>query len=121
MRRLLDWDADTLTATYHHYDHDTGLTTIEEVQDIEPIIELNKAKQNHGQGGAKGINEYSKQGIKNEWWHVATIPNSVLMRWRTEYGLNIHLWGRCEWTTRKIKQLLNSREWALLRTGTGRI
>ena len=121
MKRLLDWDAETLTATYHHYDHDTGLTTIEEVQDINPIIESNLATRNHGVGGAMGLNDYSRQGIKKGWWHVAQIPNSVIMKWRTEYGVHLHLWGKCDWTTKKIRQLLNSPEWSYLRTGTGRI
>lgn len=120
-KRLLDWDAETRTALWHHYDEQNDLTTIEEVQDIEPLIEFNKAQQNHDVGGAMGLNEVSRRGIKNGWWHVARIPNGVQLEWRRRYGINIHLWGRDDWTTKKMRQLLNSREYAHLRIGTGRV
>lgn len=121
MKRLLDWDAETRTAVWHHYDEQNDLTVIEEVQDIDPLIEFNKAQQNHDAGGAMGLNEISRRGIKNGWWHIARIPNGVQLEWRKRYGVNIHLWGKCDWTTRKMKQLLNSREYAYLRIGTGRV
>lgn len=120
MKRLLDWDAESRTAVWHHYDEASDTTAIEEVQDIRPFIEGNLAIQRSG-GDAAGLNDYSRQGIKDSWWHVARIPTGVQMQWLKQYGVNIHLWGRCEWTTKKMKQLLNSREWAFLRTGTGRV
>lgn len=120
-RRLVDWDAETRVAVWHTYDDDTDSTIIEEVQDIRPIIDTNVAIQNHEPGGALGLNEYSRRGIKESWWHVARIPVGVQLQWLRQYGVNLTLWGRCDWTTRKAKQLLNSREWAHLRTGTGRV
>lgn len=120
-KTLLDWDAETQTAVWHHYDEARDLTVIEEVQDIEPCIELNLAMQNHDPGGAMGLNEISRQGIKNSWWHVARIPNGVQLLWKKRYGVNLMLFNRDDWTTKKVKQLLNSREWAHLRVGTGRI
>ena len=120
-RRLLAYDAETLTEVWHTYDDVTDTTVIEEIQDIEPIIARNMAIQNQDPGGALGLNEYSRKGIKESWWHVATIPTSVQLLWRRQYGVNVFLWNKCDWTKRKIRKLLNSREWAHLRTGTGRV
>ena len=120
-RRLLDYDRETGIQTWHTYDDDTDTTIIEEVQDIRPIIERNYAIQNHEAGGALGLNEYSRKGIKESWWHVASIPAVVQLQWLRQYGVNIHLMSKCDWTKKKVRQLLNSREWAHLRTGTGRI
>lgn len=120
-RRLIESDPETRIQVWHTYDDDTDTTVIEEIQDIEPIIEFNYAQQNHEPGGALGLNEYSRRGIKQSWWHVARIPVGVQLHWLKQYGVNLNLMGRDDWTTKRVKQLLNSREWAHLRTGTGRI
>ncbi|TXH47354.1 MAG: hypothetical protein E6Q97_27400 [Desulfurellales bacterium] len=121
MKRLIDYDADTLTAVWHDYDESEDKTYIYEEQHVAPILEINNIAQNHDGGHGKGLNEYSRQGIKNSWWHVARIPNSVILHWRKQYGVNLALWGKDDWTTKKIKGLLNSPEWKYLRTGLGRV
>ncbi|MAK37688.1 MAG: hypothetical protein CMC15_16130 [Flavobacteriaceae bacterium] len=116
-KRLLDYDPITRTQTWHEYDEVNNVTTIAEVQDVEPALNLNKAVQNYDVGGAKGLNEYSKQGIKNDWWHVASIPNSVIIKWKKEKGIDI--FNKNQWN--EVKKLLNDSEYAYLRTGTGRV
>lgn len=116
-KRLLDYDAESLTATYHHYDDLTNTTYIEEVQDYRPFLEWNKRIQNFGVGGAKRLNEYERHGIKKEWFHVARIPNSVSMKWLREEGIDIY--NKNHW--KKVKQKLNDPEYAFLRTGNARV
>ena len=117
MKRLIDYDAETQTEIWHDYDPITRETTIAEIQDVEPLLDSNQAVRNFDTGGAKGLNEYSKQGIKNNWWHVASIPNSVMVKWKKELGIDIY--NRDHWP--QIKKLLNDRDWAYLRPGTGRV
>jgi hypothetical protein len=117
MKRLLDYDPATRTQTWFHVtDSMTGDFVIEEIQDVEPLLELNKAIQNHDSGGAKGLNEYSKKGIKDGWWHVASIPTTVINAW---LKLGVNLYAPDDWP--KVKKLLNDPQWKYLRTGTGRV
>jgi len=117
MKRLLDYDADTGIQTWHDYDHHTKETVIAEVQDVAPVLEANKAARNQGNGGAKGLNEVAQRGIKNNWWHAASVPNSVILKWKKELGVDIYNKDHLP----AVKKLLNDRDWAYLRTGTGRV
>jgi hypothetical protein len=120
-KRLIDYDPLTSMAVWHDYDEASDSTHIYEVQDIEPIVRENFRTQNHAGGHAMGLNDYSRKGIKEGWWHIARIPNATQLDWRVNHGVNIHLWGKCDWTTKKMKRLLNSREYQYLRAGLGRI
>lgn len=117
MKRLLDYDRLTRTAVYHEYDEANKQTIIEEIQDVEPILETNKRIQTHDAGGAMGLTEYSRKGIKKGWWHVASIPNGVILRWKKEKGIDV--FNKDHW--KAVVKLLNDPEWRYLRTGTGRI
>ena len=117
MKRLLDYDADTGIQTWHDYDHHTKQTVIAEVQDVAPVLEANIVARNQGNGGAKGLNEVAQRGIKNNWWHAASVPNSVILKWKKELGVDIYNKDHLP----AVKKLLNDRDWAYLRTGTGRV
>lgn len=116
-KRLLDYDPIAGVATYHAYDHAERRTYIETAQDVQPILEANKALQTMHDGGAKGLTEYSRRGIKAGWWHVAEIPNVVIEKWIRDYGINAL--KKEHWP--KVKKLLNDPEWRYLRSGTGRV
>ena len=116
-RRLIEYVPDTKTEIWHAYDEDSDTTYISEIQDVDYILDSAKTKRNWDVGGAMGLNEYSKQGIKNNFWHVASIPNSVMMKWRIEYGVDV--FNKDHWP--QVKRLLNNSDWAYLRTGTGTI
>jgi len=120
-KRLLDADPFSGIKTYHAYDWESDTTYIEEVQDCNPIIELNKAQLNHFPGGGRGMNEGFRRGVKAGWCKVATIPNTIIDKWRREYGLDVFQMERCEWTKKRVLALLNSREWMYLRTTEGRL
>ena len=56
-------------------------TTLIYEQDVEPLLELNKSLQNNQQ--------YSGDGIKNEWWHIASIPPIIQHKWLKEEGIDV--------------------------------
>ena len=102
--RLIEYDAATKTHVYHEYDHSTQQTHILEVQDVRPYLEMNKK--------LASCDEYKRQGIKEDWYHFASVPNSVLMKFLTEHNLD---W-RDKDDLKKIEKLLQSNEYSLLRT-----
>lgn len=94
MKRLIDIDPLTNTKTYHHYDHDTGITRIEEVQDVQRFLDQCKALANDG--------DYKRKGIKEDYYHFARVPNSVLLELMQKY----HLDYRRKEDLAKIEQVL---------------
>ena len=65
--RLFDRDAALGMTQYFHYDHDKDEFTIETRQDVNPLVELNKAKFNQ-------IDEKARWG---ELSQVASIPLNI--------------------------------------------
>lgn len=116
-KRLLEYDKLNQVATFHEYDQQTKVTTIETVQDAAPFLEANKRTMTAEPGGAMGLNARSKRQIQNGWWHVASIPIGVQMKWMTEYGVDIFN----EDHAKRVKKLLNDPEWAYLRTNPGKV
>jgi hypothetical protein len=106
--RSLGKDELTGLETIHHYDEVTGETHIEYRQDIEPLLNLNKARHN---------SDYQKKGIKNEWMHAASIPEIVQIQWMQKYGIK-DVYSEEYWP--KIKQLLNT-EYKYLKTGPAKL
>lgn len=109
MKRIIDHDPFTGVSTFMEYHADTDMTIVGRIQDVEPILERNKAMQNDV--------DYSRKGIAESWWHEARIPNIVIEKWRKDYGVDVlnkdHI--------KKVKNLLNSPEWKYLKTTAGRI
>ena len=64
------------------YNELTDETTLEYRQDVDDILELNKALANDP--------EVTKSGIKNDLWHYASIPNVLVMKWLIEEGLDVY-------------------------------
>jgi hypothetical protein len=58
--------------------------------------------------------DYSKRGIKNDWWHVATIPAEVQLEWLTQ-GYDI-----MKMSTKEIMTKLRHPDYAKLRATSGR-
>ena len=91
--------------------HQDGRTTIvETVQDVEPILDLNKALRDIPQ--------------KSDWGrHVARIPNVILTRWLNEEyakgNVNIRLFS--EEMNKIVERKLKDPEWAYLRTDSAQV
>lgn len=80
-----------------------GGFTIERVQDVEDIIERNKALQN------------TPQDNKSDLRHVASIPMVILERWIIEDGVQYMQLDGKEFA-RLIRRKLKDPDWAWLRT-----
>lgn len=85
-----------------------GKWAIETIQDVEPILERNKAMQNDGSGGWSPTRDFRR---------AASIPDVVILQWKKQYGVDIH--NPDHWPA--VKKLLNSSEWQWLRTAPGRL
>jgi|TARA_R110000796_G_scaffold114393_1_gene226130 hypothetical protein len=93
-KRLIDIDPWTKTKTFHHYDHSTETTYIEDVQDVE--LTLKQAKQ------MRDDSAYKARGIKEDYYHYARIPNAVLVELMQKY----HLDWRNNDDMKKIEQVI---------------
>ena len=82
----------------------TGEVTLEYEQDVEPVLEQNKALQN--------MDEVTKQGIKQEFWLYASIPNGIQMKWLLEEGLDVY--DKNAWP--QVMRKLNDPEYRYLKT-----
>ena len=102
---LLDKTKDGIVQTAETHDDKLVIKTY---QDVEPILERNKRLQS--------VEEYKRQGIKNDYQHVASIPLVLIHEWMKQ-GINI--WDKGDWP--KIKAKLQEPENRYLRTTLGDI
>lgn len=111
MRRESDWEliddgmiAPGVSTGVRKYIRSTGddYGTVEvryEGYDVPLILSDNKRAQNDG---------FNR---KSEMWHVGRIPNSVIIKWRAEHGIDI--WNPDHQDA--VRRLLNSSEWMHLK------
>lgn len=100
-RRLFKSDPDRRLNIWWESTDDGFLLRYE--QDVEPILDLNKAKQSAGR-------EYYARD--KDLWRVASIPVVVQMEWMTKFGVDVldeEHWPR-------VQKLLNSNEYRYLKT-----
>jgi hypothetical protein len=80
--RLLEIKPDGTEVWFHH-DPIAKTNTIEYKQaDLEPVLDWTRA--------LRLASEYSKKGIKRDWWHYCHIPNIIVLKLKTEYGLDVY-------------------------------
>ena len=104
MKRVVDYDPHTRITTTFEMNPDGTIIVGSEVQDLSPILEMNKALQKN--------EDYSKQGIKDSWWHYATIPMIVIEKWKNELGIDVFNKDHAK----RVKKLLNDPEYRYLKT-----
>ena len=87
------------------YDTDGDKLVQHSVQDVSPLIELNKKEFNK---------DYIHGGVETQGGmrKVASIPLIIIEKWKTEHGVDIM--NKDHWD--KVKKLLNDPEYRLLRT-----
>lgn len=98
-KRLIDFDPNTGVSTFHDYDETDDRTFISYEQDVEPILDANKALQNEA------------TGRMGDMVRVASIPTTVQLKWLTEYGVDLMNKDHMP----AVKRLLNSNEWRYLK------
>ena len=97
-KRLVNYCPYTQTSTWHYYDHSTDTTYVEEVQDCQNIIDKN---------GIAFCERFLLQadatrGKKSDHFHFATIPNSVIAKFKKD--LNLDIFNRDD--MKKIERLI---------------
>lgn len=103
MKKLFDYDPHTKIKEVFHGNGD-GSFAIEQIQDCASIVKYNKECQ--------ADTSRKQRGIKEDMYHIARIPVTVLMEWKKKYNLD---WNRAE-DLPKIEKLLSSNEYRYLRT-----
>jgi|TARA_R100001163_G_scaffold58139_1_gene46342 ribosomal protein L32E len=96
--------------TKFKYDHGEDKVVLQNVQDVEPLLELNKKELTGDSMYGTGDNAV---GMRK----VASIPLVVIEKWKRELGVDIM--NKNDWP--KIKQLLNDPENRFFRTREGRL
>ena len=91
--------------TYFKYDHSEDNFSLTNVQDVQPIVELNKKEQ-------VGDSMYCTGETATGMRKVASIPLIVIEKWKNELGIDIM--NKNDWP--KIKQLLNDPDNRFFRT-----
>ena len=81
-KKLLSYDPITGLETYFSHDESTNESTISYAADSSPILEANKKMANDA--------DYSKKGIRQEFWHYASIPVIVQMKLLIEDGIDVY-------------------------------
>lgn len=103
-KRLIEYDPLTRTGTYHDYDHSSKKTIITTEQDVQAILESNKQMANDS--------SYKRQGIKDDWYHFARVPNNVLLEIMEKHHIDIFNKDDLP----KFEKVLASNEYRYLRT-----
>lgn len=104
MKRLFGVDRAAHTKEVYHYDNQTGKSHIETVQNVEPYLERNKRLAN--------CQEYKEAGKKQDFMHIATIPNTVILILKEKHGVDVFNNDDLP----KLERLLQTREFMYLRT-----
>lgn len=80
-RRLLDYDPITRITTTHEYDYANKRNVTGHFQDVEPILDFNKAIKSHGHNGMID----KEVGLRL----VARVPLTLLYKWAIETGTQL--------------------------------
>jgi len=91
--------------TKFRYDHNEEKVILQNVQDVEPLLELNKKEINGDSMYGTGDNV---AGMRK----VASIPLVIIEKWKRELGVDVFNKDHMP----KVKQLLNDPEYKWLRT-----
>ena len=105
-KRVLDYNPYSGITTTFDYNPVDDTTTIGRYEDVSAVIEYGKDLQKHEQ--------YSKDGIKNGWWHYFTLPNIIIEKWKNEHGVDVFNKDH----QKAVFRLVNQPEYRYLKTTT---
>lgn len=105
-KRVIDHDPLTGITTWFEYHADSDTSVVGREQDVEPILEMNKA--------LALSDNYTRKGFRENWWHYATIPNVLIEKWKIEEGIDVFNKDHA----RRVYQKLNAPEYRYLKTTT---
>jgi len=84
VKRLLDYDPLSGIETWHEYDPLAKTTKLHYVptRDVDPTLDYLTDLANNP--------DISRSQIKQNWWLYAHVPDSLLMKWHCEEGVDIN-------------------------------
>ena len=95
MKLLLDYNPLTGERVWFGTTNENKVTITHE-QDVDHYLKLAHAQYVD--------DEFTKQGMKNDWWKYASIPNIIIIEMKQKHGVDLH--NKNHWP--KILQLLNT-------------
>lgn len=107
--RVIDYDPLSGETVLFH-DNQDGSFNIEHLQSrrvIDALMDGNKDMANDS--------DFTRRGIKKDWWKYATVPNIIIMKWRNELGVDFFDKN----DRKKVFQLLNHPDYRHLKTTRG--
>jgi hypothetical protein len=104
MGRIITETEPELVGTQYHYDEMEDKLTVRRVQDVEPIVERNKALAND-----------APTTWQRDMHHVASIPLVIIEKVKNEQGIDLLK------DAVAMKRFLNDPDNAFLRTKRGRV
>ncbi len=104
MKQFLSHDPLNAITQHTDYDHGTDTLLVHSEGEYDSVLELNKKMAND--------TDYTKDGIRSEFWHYASIPPIVQMKWLVEKGVDV--WKKED--AKKVSQLLEDPEYRYLKT-----
>lgn len=111
-KRLLSYDPVTGLYTYHSYDSMTDETIISygvDKETTELVLDCNQKIANE--------TDFTRKGIKDSWWLVASIPVELQVSWLINEGIDVY--KKEDWP--RVKAKLEDRDFQKLKTTHGRI
>lgn len=79
MSKYFEYNPDNGVTETTDIDEMTGLVTIHQQEDVEPLIDRCKFRANHG---------LTDHGIKKGLWHYASLPTTVVLELRNK-GIDV--------------------------------
>lgn len=79
-RLVIDHDPLSGETVYFDYEENTGRTVITQEQDVSRQLVMAHEMSVDG--------EYTKNGIKRDWWHYAHVPNGIIIEMKQKYGVD---------------------------------
>jgi hypothetical protein len=80
-RRILDHDPLTGETVYWDYSASEDRVYVTHEQDVNSVLDQTFAMRND--------TDYSRAGIKKDWWHYARIPNAVILDMKLKHGIDL--------------------------------
>lgn len=105
MKRVLDHDPMTGITSYFEQEESTGRIHLSQECDVQAELDYCKGLANH--------DDYSKQGIKDEFWHYAHLPVIVIEQ-LLKKGINVYAKG----TIKDVIKAINT-DYPHLKTTSG--
>ena len=96
-KRLLDFNPLTGEKVWFQYSEHDDQMAITHEQDVTPALEIAHYRATDG--------DYSRKGIKEDWWHYAKVPNTIILKMKLEDGVDFFDKN----DARRMFQLLNTK------------